>query len=209
MCDFVVRTNWSNTKSNYFVDTIVTFNLSYYTNIMIVITFMNQATLCRAFFFVLQSITCTSPVPSSTSICTCLIFTQKFLTAPTSFTMWSSWPSFKTNLSESNKAEWIIFAMTGISICLPLFKTPFTTIVLNDSLSSMKGSSLTNWLPFPFFFLDLVWQTMLPSPTASFHQGTMVLRMSIVSPASSLLFKSMKHCSHGSSNLVKNANTGN
>ncbi len=33
MCDFVARTNWSNIESNYFVNTIIIFNLSYYTNI--------------------------------------------------------------------------------------------------------------------------------------------------------------------------------
>ncbi len=87
MCVFIARTNQSNIESNYFVDTIITINLSYYKNIMITVTFINQAMLCHAFFFSLQSITRTSPVPSSTSICMCLIFTQKFLTAPTSFTM--------------------------------------------------------------------------------------------------------------------------
>ncbi len=51
MCDFVARTYWSNIKSNYFMDTIIIFNLSYYTNRMINVTFINQATLCRAFFF--------------------------------------------------------------------------------------------------------------------------------------------------------------
>ncbi len=51
MCDFVARTNWSNIKSNYFVNTIITFDHSYYTNIMLTITFMNQRTLSRAFFF--------------------------------------------------------------------------------------------------------------------------------------------------------------
>ncbi len=51
MCDFVARTNWSNIESNYFVDTIIIFNLSYYTDIMITVTFVNQAMLCRAFFF--------------------------------------------------------------------------------------------------------------------------------------------------------------
>ncbi len=151
MCDFIARTNWSNIERNYFVDTIVIFNLSYYTTITITVTFINQATLCCTFFFFLQRIICTSPVPSSTSICTCLIFTQKFLTAPTSLTIWSSWPSFKTNLLESHMAEWIIFAVTGTSISSPLFKTPLTTVVLDDFLSSMKGVSSTNWLPFPSF----------------------------------------------------------
>ncbi len=142
-------------------------------------------------------------------ICKCLIFTRKFLTAPTSLTMWSGRPSFKTNLSESHMAEWIIFAITRISVCSPLFKTFFTTVVLNGFLLLMKGLSSTNRLPFPSFFLDLMWQAMLPSPTASFQQGTMVLRMTVVALASSLLFKSMKHCSQGSSNRVKNSNTRN
>ncbi len=51
MCDFVARTNWSNIESIYFLDTIIIFNLSYYTNIMITFTFVNQAMLCHAFFF--------------------------------------------------------------------------------------------------------------------------------------------------------------
>ncbi len=33
ICDFIARTNWSNIESNYFVDTIIIFDLSYYTNI--------------------------------------------------------------------------------------------------------------------------------------------------------------------------------
>ncbi len=51
MCDFDARTNWSNIKSNYFVNTIIIFNLSYYTNITITVTFVNHLTLCHAFFF--------------------------------------------------------------------------------------------------------------------------------------------------------------
>ncbi len=51
MCDFVTRTNWSNIESNYFMDTIIIFILSYYMNITITVPFVNQATLCRAFFF--------------------------------------------------------------------------------------------------------------------------------------------------------------
>ncbi len=50
MCDFIARTNWSNIESNYFVHTIIIIDLSYYTNIMIAVTFMNQPTLCCAFF---------------------------------------------------------------------------------------------------------------------------------------------------------------
>ncbi len=51
MCDFIARTNWSKIKSNYFVHTIIIFNLSYYTYITITVTFMNQPMLCHAFFF--------------------------------------------------------------------------------------------------------------------------------------------------------------
>jgi hypothetical protein len=50
MCDFIARTNSSNNEGNYFVDTIIIFDLSYYTNITITVTFMNHLTLCRAFF---------------------------------------------------------------------------------------------------------------------------------------------------------------
>ncbi len=53
ICDFVARTNWLNIESNYVVDTILIFNLSYYTNITITFTFMNHLTLCRAFFLFL------------------------------------------------------------------------------------------------------------------------------------------------------------
>ncbi len=49
MCDFVARTNWSNIENNYFVHTIIIFNLSYYTYVMITVTFINQAMLCHAF----------------------------------------------------------------------------------------------------------------------------------------------------------------
>ncbi len=52
MCDFIARTNWSNIESNYFVDTIIIFDFSYDTNIMITVTFVKQAMLCRAFSFV-------------------------------------------------------------------------------------------------------------------------------------------------------------
>ncbi len=51
MCDIIARTNWLNIESNYFVHTIIIFNLSYYTNITITVTFVNQAMLCCAFSF--------------------------------------------------------------------------------------------------------------------------------------------------------------
>jgi hypothetical protein len=36
-----------------------------------------------------------------------------------------------------------------------LSKTPFATIMLDGFLSSIQGSSLTNWLPFALFFVGL------------------------------------------------------
>ncbi len=169
MCDFVARTNWSNIESNYFMDTIIIFNLSYYTNITITVTFFNQVTLCHAFSFFLPENYPHKSGAISTSICTYLVFTLKFLTAPTNLTMWSGQPSFKTSLSHSQTAEWIIFAITGISVCSPLLKLPFATVMLNGFLSSMKGLSSTNCSSSPSFFFDLVWWTMLPSPIASFQ----------------------------------------
>ncbi len=108
---------------------------------------------CIPFF--LQSITRTSHVPSSTSICLCLIFSRKFLTAPTSLTMWSGQPSFKTDYSEFHMALWIILAVTGISVCSPLFKTPLWTALLDGFLLSMKGLSSMNRSPSPLFFFWL------------------------------------------------------
>jgi hypothetical protein len=155
-CDFIARTNWSNIESNYFVDIIIIFDLSYYTNIYQLLLHSSSKQCCAMHSLLfLQRITCTSPVPSSTLICTCLIFPRKFLTEPTSLTMLSGRPSFKTNLFESHTAERIIFAMTGIRVCSPLFETPFATIMLNGFLSSIKGLSLMNQLPFQSFCFGL------------------------------------------------------
>jgi hypothetical protein len=52
ICDFIARTNWSNIESNYFGNTITIFDLSYYTNITITVTFVKQAMLYHAFSFV-------------------------------------------------------------------------------------------------------------------------------------------------------------
>jgi hypothetical protein len=51
MCDFIASTNWSNIECYYFVNTIIIFNHSDYTNITITVSFVNHPTLCRAFFF--------------------------------------------------------------------------------------------------------------------------------------------------------------
>ncbi len=49
MCNFIAGTNRSNIESNYFVHIIIVFDLSYYTNVTITVTFVNQVMLCRAF----------------------------------------------------------------------------------------------------------------------------------------------------------------
>ncbi len=49
MCNFVARTNWSNIESNYFMHTIIVFNLPYDTNVPITVTFVNQVKLSRTF----------------------------------------------------------------------------------------------------------------------------------------------------------------
>jgi hypothetical protein len=85
----------------------------------------------------------------------CLLKWICYLQKPTSLTMGSGWPSFKTNRLEFHTALWIILAVTGISICSPLLKTPLSTVVLDCFLSSMKGLSSTNWSPSPWFFYGL------------------------------------------------------
>ncbi len=82
-----------------------------------------------------------------------LVFTLKFLTAPTNLIIWSARPSFKMSLWHLETAEWIIFTVTGISICSPWLKLLVATVVLDGFLSSMKGSSLMNWSLSPLFFL--------------------------------------------------------
>jgi hypothetical protein len=52
-------------------------------------------------------------------------------------------------------ALWIILAVTGISVCSPLFKTPLSTVMLDGFLSSMKGLSSTNGSSSPWFFFGL------------------------------------------------------
>jgi hypothetical protein len=53
MCNFVARTNWSNIESNYFMHTIIVFNLPYDTNVTITVTFFNQVMLSRTFILFL------------------------------------------------------------------------------------------------------------------------------------------------------------
>ncbi len=105
-------------------------------------------------------------------------------------------------------AEWIIFAVTGISICLPLIKSPFTTVMLDGFLLLMKSLSLANRSPFPSFFFGLGVTNDAAKPDCVIPIGDNG-RMRVVLPTRSSLSKSMKHSSHGSSSHVNNANTGN
>ncbi len=151
MCDFIARTKWSNIKSNYFLHTMIIFDLSYYTNIMITVTFINQAMLCCAFSFFSPE---NYPHKSGAIFHIDLYVFSTDMEIPNGTNKLNHVKRsavFQNNLSESHTAEWIIFAVTGISVCSPLFETPFTTIVFDGFLSSMKGSSSRNRLPFPSF----------------------------------------------------------
>ncbi len=62
---------------------------------------------------------------------------------------------FQTSLLHLETVELIIFTVTGISLCSPWFKLLFLTVVLDGFLLLMKGSSLTNGLPYPLPFFGL------------------------------------------------------
>ncbi len=137
MCDFIARTNWSNIESSYFVDTILIFNLSYYTNITITVTFVKQAMLCRAFSFV-------SPENYPHKSGAIFHIDLYVFIIPT---------EIPNGTNKLYHVKWPAVFQNKLS---PLFKTPFATVVLDGFLSSIKGSSSMNWLPFPSFFLDLM-----------------------------------------------------
>ncbi len=159
MCDFVARTNWSNIKSNYFVDTIIIFNLFYYTNITVTVTFVNQATLCRAFFF-------SPPKYYSHKSCTIFHIDLYMFNTQTETSNGTNVLYYVKRLAVfQNKPFWIPYSRMN-HLChhwnkqmLTIVQNTFTAVVLDGFLSSMKGSSLMNRLPFPSFFFDLVWQT--------------------------------------------------
>jgi hypothetical protein len=155
MCDFVARTNWLNIKSNYFVDTILIFDLSYYTNAMITVTFVNQAMLCRTFFFF---------PPKYYSHMSCTIF-QIDLYVFNIHTEISNGTNKLYHVKRSavfqNEPFGIPYSRMN-HLCrhwnkrmLTIVQIFFTTVVLDGFLLSMKDLSLTNWSPFPSFFLGL------------------------------------------------------
>ncbi len=169
MCDFIARTNWSNIKSNCFVHTIIIINLSYYTNIMITVTFVNQPTLCHAFFFFSPE---NHPHKFGAIFHIDLYIVSMYTKVPNGTNKLNHVKQsaiVQNNLLHSQTAEWIIFTVTEITVCSPLFNTPFATVMLDGFLLLMKGSSLTNWLPSPSLFSDWVWQMMLPNLISSFQ----------------------------------------
>jgi hypothetical protein len=120
------------------------------------------------------------------------------------------------------------FLLNAIT-CSPLFKTPFTTVVLDGFLLLMKGLSSMNRLLFPslFFGLGVTNSAAKPDyvvPTGdddslydSHSSGKLIVILineALLSRKQQLCQKckprkSMKHCSQGSSTRVKNVNTGN
>jgi hypothetical protein len=155
MCDFIARTNWSNIESNYFVDTIIIFDRSFYTNVPITVTFVKQAMLCCAFSFV-------SPENYPHKSGAIFHIDLHVFNIPTEISNSTNelnhvkrLPIFQNKSFQIPYRRMNHFAITGISVCSPLFKTPFATIVLNGFLSLIKGLSSKNRLPFPSFFWGL------------------------------------------------------
>jgi hypothetical protein len=92
----------------------------------------------------------------------------------------------------------------------------------------MKGSSLTNWLPFPSFYFGLGVTNDAAKPDCilptgddgSLYEGCFSGKLIVILINETLLSrkqqlcqkckhkKSLKHCSQGSSNCVKNVNCG-
>jgi hypothetical protein len=122
---------------------------------MITLTFVNQATLCHAFFFLSPE---NYPHKSSAIFHIDLYVFNIHTEIPNGTNKLNhvKWLAvFQNKPFRSHTAERIISAVTRISVCSPLFKTFFTALVLNDFLLLTKGLSLTNWLPFPSFFFGL------------------------------------------------------
>ncbi len=116
------------------------------------VTFINQATLCRAFFF---------PPPKYNSHKSCAIFHINLYV----FNIHTEISNGTNKLYHvkrlavfQNKPFWIPYGRMN-HLChhcnkrmLTIVQNTFTAVVLDDFFSLMKGLSLTNWLPFPSFF---------------------------------------------------------
>ncbi len=169
MCDFVARTNWLNIKSNYFMNTIIIFNLSYYTNIMITVTFVNQSTLCHAFFLFPQKnyphkshaifhmdlyiLSIHTEVPNSTNELNHMKRSAVFQNKPFAF------PDSRMNhlCHYWNKCMLTIVQITFCNRCA------WWLLLVNERFVIDKSVAIS------IIFLDLVWQTMLPNLIAPFQ----------------------------------------
>ena len=155
MCDFIARTNWSKIKSNYFVNTITIFNLSYCTNITSTVTFVNHSTLCRAFlFFSLKY----HPHKS----CTIFHIDLYVFYIHTEISNGTNKLNHIKRLAVFQNEPFAIpygrmnhCCHHWISLCSPLFIAPFTAVVLNGFLLFMKGLLSTTRLLFSSFFFKL------------------------------------------------------
>ncbi len=135
MCDFIARTNWSNIKSNYFMDNITIFDLSYYTNIMITVRFMNHLMLCRAFFLFLSNY---NPHKS------CTIFHIDLYVF-----------NIHTEISNgTNKLNHVkrLAVFQNEPFGIPCGRMNHLCRDWNKRMLTMKGLSSTNRLPCPSFF---------------------------------------------------------
>ncbi len=149
MCNFVARTNRSKIKSNYFIHTIIVFDLPNYTNVTITITFINQAMLCHTFvLFLLEN----DPHKSSAIFQIDLYVFFIHMEIPNS-----------TN--KLNHVEWLSVFQNKLFVIpygrmnhlchhwnkcmLKIVQKPFTAVVLDGFLLLMKGSSSTarSWFP--------------------------------------------------------------
>jgi hypothetical protein len=91
--------------------------------------------------------------------------------------------------------------MTGISVCSPLYKTPFATAVLDGFLLSMKGLSSTNWSPSSSFFgLGVTNNAAKPHcilPTGdngSFYEGCSSSKLIFIEINETLLSRKQQSC---------------
>ncbi len=159
--------------------------LSYYTNITITVTFVNQVTLCRAFFFFPPKYY----LHKSRTIFHIDLYVFNIHTEISNST--NELNHVKRSAVFQNKPFWIPFGRM-IHLCRHWNKRMLT--IVQSTLCNCRAW----WLPLinerfvlnklvavSIIFLDLVWQTMLPNLIASVQQGTMVLCMRVVPPASS------------------------
>ncbi len=171
MCDFIARTNWSNIASNYFMHTIIIFDLSYYTNIMMTVTFVNHPTLCSAFFLFLPKY-CPHKSRTIFHINLCILSTYTKVPNGT-----NKLNHVKRSAVFQNKPFWIPYGRMNHLICN--WNKRMLTVVQN-TLCNQRAQ----WLPLvderfiidksvavSIIFFNLVWQTKLPNLMHQSNRG--------------------------------------